>query len=87
MIYNKIRNLLRERKATLKDLHNYMNVSKAGYNKMEIKDTMKVKDLIKIAEFLNVSPCYFFEDKPLKKETDIDKVFDALKELVKTKIK
>ena len=62
MITNKIKDLLVEKNKQVKDLCDYIEMSDAGLRKIYKRDSCEVSTLLKIADFFNVSPCYFFED-------------------------
>ncbi len=60
-------------------------MSETGFHQMIKGNSMKVSALEAISEVLGVSPAYFWQsESDVAKE--VDRVFDALKEIVKQKI-
>jgi DNA-binding Xre family transcriptional regulator len=60
------------------------------YNYFDLKTIMPLDEFLRVCEFLEVSPSFFFEENKERKNinsTDIDKVFEAIKQLVKERIK
>ena len=87
-ISNKIDNLLKERKINFNDLAKHVGMSRQGLRSSITNDILKVSTLESIADFFKVDITYFFTDTIKSKQTsDIDKVFDILKDFVKSKIK
>jgi len=86
---NKIEILRKQKKVTQQELAEGCGFTRNGFSKMiEIADP-KVSTIQAIADYFNVPITYFFEDVA-KSENDaersIDEVFEAMKELVKSKI-
>lgn len=63
MIEEKIKGLLQAQNKRVKDLCAYIEMSDTALRKMYARDSCEVSTLIRIANFFNVSPSYFFEDK------------------------
>ena len=84
--YNKIELLKKERKVSKKKLCEIIDISPQGYAKMIINDTIQVKMLQKIADYFGLPITYFFDGVD-STEANIDKVFETLKEIVKSKMK
>ena len=85
-IYNKIEILQKERKVSKKKLCQIIKITPQGYGKMIAQDTLQVKMLQAIADHFKLPITYFF-DGIENSEANIDKVFDTLKEIVKSKMK
>jgi len=63
MIEEKVKGLLQAQNKRVKDLCAYIEMSDTALRKMYARDSCEVSTLIKIANFFNVSPSYFFDDK------------------------
>jgi DNA-binding Xre family transcriptional regulator len=63
MIEEKIRGLLQTQNKKVKDLCAYIEMTDAALRKIYARDSCEVSTLLKIAQFFNVSPCYFLDDK------------------------
>ena len=74
------------KKLTIRDFAQKIGVSEPGIHNMFRSYDMKVSTLQKIADYFNVPITYFFDDIDTKNQT-VDLVFDALKGIVKEKIK
>ena len=88
-IINKIEALKKQRKVSNTDLAEKTDMSRGGFELMLKSGDMKISTLKAIADFFNVPITYFFEDNKeveSSSERSIDEVFDAMKELVKSKI-
>lgn len=85
----KIEEIRKLRKVSQKDLCEFIGMSTAGYQNMISLDDMKLSTLIKIAEFYSLPLTWFIteqEESIDQVEKEIDRVFDAIKEVVKEKI-
>jgi len=66
MNISKIKELLKERKITQKDLADGINMSRSNMNYILMeKQDLKIEVLEKIAKFLNVDVKYFFDDSEI----------------------
>ena len=74
-----------QKKVTVKLLAEKIGVSETGLHKMFKENSMKVSTLIMISKALELPILYFLQDE-INRENEIDRVFDALKEIVKQKI-
>jgi len=87
---NKIRRLIDDNNLTIKRFAKKIGVSEPGIHNMFRSHDMKVSTLQKIADYFEVPVTYFFDDDDsidaIKNQT-VDLVFDALKGVVKEKIK
>ena len=87
MLYiNRIRKLIDNKKITIREFAEKIGVSEPGIHNMFRTNDMKVSTLQKIADYFDVPITYFFDDIDTKNQT-VDLVFDALKGIVKEKIK
>lgn len=62
MLEIKVKTLLTEQNKKVKDLCSYIGITDAALRKMYARDSCEVSTLKKIANFFNVSPCFFFDD-------------------------
>jgi len=87
--YSKIKSLCKERKLSLKELAEILEITPHGLNYMFNNDSMQIRILIKISEHFKVPITYFFtdSDKLSNTEFDIDRVFETMKQIVKERIK
>jgi len=87
MLYiSRIRKLIDDKKITIREFAEKIGVSEPGIHNMFRTNDMKVSTLQKIADYFDVPITYFFDDIDTKNQT-VDLVFDALKGIVKEKIK
>ena len=87
MLYiSRIRKLIEDRKLTIREFAEKINISEPGIHNMFRTHDMKVSTLQKIADYFDVPITYFFDDIDTKNQT-VDLVFDTLKGIVKEKIK
>jgi len=87
MLYiSRIRNLIDDKKITIREFAEKIGVSEPGIHNMFRANDMKVSTLQKIADYFDVPITYFFDDIDTKNQT-VDLVFDTLKGIVKEKIK
>jgi len=87
MLYiNRIRNLLDDKKLTIREFAEKIGMSEPGIHNMFRSHDMKVSTLQKIADYFDVPITYFFDDLDTKNQT-VDLVFETLKGIVKEKIK
>ena len=87
MLYiSRIRRLIDNKKITIREFAEKIGVSEPGIHNMFRTHDMKVSTLQKIADYFDVPITYFFDDIDTKNQT-VDLVFDALKGIVKEKIK
>lgn len=63
MIEEKIRSLLSQQGKKVKDLCAYIDMSDTALRKIYARNSCEMSTLKKIAEFFNVSPCYFFDNQ------------------------
>ena len=61
MLEERIKRLLSEQNKKVKDLCAYIDMTDTAVRKMYARDSCEISTLKKIANFFNVSPCYFFE--------------------------
>lgn len=61
MLEERIKRLLAEQNKKVKDLCAYIDMTDTAVRKMYARDSCEISTLKKIANFFNVSPCYFFE--------------------------
>lgn len=64
MNYNKLKEVIKSKGFSFRQLCIQINKSEAGFHKMIKDETMKVEDLEKISELLKVSPGVFFDTHP-----------------------
>ena len=87
---NKIKRLIDDKNLTIKGFAKKIGISEPGIHNMFRSYDMKVSTLQKIADYFEVPITYFFDDDDsidaIKNQT-VDLVFDALKGIVKEKIK
>ncbi len=70
-IGDQIRAVRKRKKVTQEELAEVLNISQKAYSKIENGETaLKVKRLKKIANYLNVSTAYFFENNDALKKID-----------------
>lgn len=62
MLEERIKRLLAEQNKKVKDLCTYIDMTDTAVRKMYARDSCEISTLKKIANFFNVSPCYFFEN-------------------------
>ena len=62
MLEERIKMLLAEQNKKVKDLCAYIEMTDAAVRKMYARDSCEISTLKKIANFFNVSPCFFFEN-------------------------
>lgn len=62
MIEEKIKTLLQQQNKRVKDLCAYIELTDTGLRKIYARDSCEVSTLIKIAQFFQVSPCFFFDE-------------------------
>jgi len=87
MLYiSRVRKLIDNKKITVREFAEKIGVSEPGIHNMFRTNDMKVSTLQKIADYFDVPITYFFDDIDAKNQT-VDLVFDALKGIVKEKIK
>jgi len=85
---NRIRKLIDDKKLTIRDFAEKIGVSEPGIHNMFRSHDMKVSTLQKIADFFEVPITYFFDEENVDaRNQTVDLVFDALKDIVKKKIK
>lgn len=63
MIEDKIKGLLAEQNKKVKDLCSFIDMTDTALRKIYARDSCEISTLKKIANFFNVSPCYFFEQQ------------------------
>ena len=61
MLEERIKMLLAEQNKKVKDLCAYIEMTDTAVRKMYARDSCEISTLKKIANFFNVSPCFFFE--------------------------
>lgn len=61
MIEEKIKTLLQQQNKRVKDLCAYIELTDTGLRKIYARDSCETNTLIKIAQFFQVSPCFFFD--------------------------
>lgn len=61
MLEERIKMLLTEQNKKVKDLCAYIDMTDTAVRKMYARDSCEISTLKKIANFFNVSPCFFFE--------------------------
>ena len=61
MLKERIKMLLTEQNKKVKDLCAYIDMTDTAVRKMYARDSCEISTLKKIANFFNVSPCFFFE--------------------------
>lgn len=69
MNYNKLKDEIKLKKISIRQLCIKIGISEQGYYKMIGNKTMTVKNLESICELLKVSPCEFFNDSPYYRES------------------
>lgn len=79
---NKIEKLKKDKKVTNEEISEALGISRGGFGKMIANKDMKVSTLIGLANFFNVPVSFFFEDK-IQNESQVDRVFDVMKQIVK----
>jgi len=62
---NKIRDLAKEKRCTLKELADYLGMTEAGLQHIMRNGSTGTTTLERIAEFFKVSPAVFFDDTPV----------------------
>jgi transcriptional regulator with XRE-family HTH domain len=62
MYINRLRELLKINKFTVKEIASLIPMTETGLHQTLKKNTLKVRDLEKIAEILGVSPAVFFDN-------------------------
>lgn len=84
----KIEQIRMERKVSQREICDYIGMTRAGYQNMINLNDMKLSTLIKIAEFYNIPVEWFVSDYSSSDQIDrdIDRIFEAMKEVVKDKI-
>ena len=87
LINNKIKALVKERKLSLSELASKIGMSEPGFHRMLKEGTTKVSTLQAIADELKVSINYFFNSVSADTDHEIDRVFEILKSVVKSKLK
>jgi transcriptional regulator with XRE-family HTH domain len=78
----KIEILKKERKVSNEEISEALGISRGGLGKMLSNKDMKVSTLIGLANFFNVPVSFFFEDK-IHNDSQVDRVFDVMKQIVK----
>lgn len=61
MLEERIKRLLSEQNKKVKDMCAYIDMTDTAVRKIYARDSCEISTLKKIANFFNVSPCYFFE--------------------------
>lgn len=89
MLYSKIKDIAREKKISLKELANKIEVSETGFHQSIKSRTMRIDVLEKISSVLEVDICTFFSDKKLEnKDTrELKKEITTLKTDIENKDK
>lgn len=62
MLEERIKKLLKEQNKKVKDLCTFIDMTDTALRKMYARDSCEISTLKKIANFFNVSPCFFFEN-------------------------
>lgn len=62
MLEERIKKLLTEQNKKVKDLCAFIDMTDTAVRKMYARDSCEISTLKKIANFFNVSPCFFFEN-------------------------
>jgi len=78
MNYNKIRDLMKEKKVTAAFLSRKIKMSVLGFNKSLSNESMKIEVLEKIALILEVPVSYFFDEVLSPKEAQTDTLIHTL---------
>ena len=87
---NRIRKLIDAKNLTIRGVAEKIGISEAGIHNMFRSHDMKISTLQKIADYFEVPITYFFDDDDdidARNNKAVDLVFDALKGVVKEKIK
>ena len=62
MLEERIKKLLKEQNKKVKDLCTFIDMTDTALRKMYARDSCEISTLKKIANFFNISPCFFFEN-------------------------
>lgn len=79
---SKLEKLKKERKVSNDEISEALGISRGGLGKMIANKDMKVSTLIGLANFFDVPVSFFFEDK-MQIDSQVDRVFDVMKQIVK----
>lgn len=63
MIEEQIKSLLTQQNKKVKDLCSYIGMTDTALRKIYARDSCEISTLKKIANFFNVSPCFFFDSQ------------------------
>ena len=80
----KIRDLLKEKKVSIRELSNAIGITEQGINRLLRENSTKVETLESIAKFLGVSISYFFDEEVVTAPTKNDRLLSIIESQQRT---